>query len=443
MHIDTIKVQDFRGFDHLEMKFRNGINLLVGDNASGKTSVLMACRQVLNAFFSGFSDENTSWLGLDDNDFRQVVRDGAILPDKPVRIAFSCSAVGLPEGRYFEVVKKSRKKGRILVSPLGDYRDYSRQLAVGMYSESGDRRLALPLFAFFSTEGIHKGSKVPVGKFKEYVHKPSFGYVECLNSRGLLPHWLSRLLVLEENGDTTREVSIVCSAVRRTLGEGGCGIIKDISVRPKRGKVYCMLKDGREMEVELLSDGHRRLLGIVIDLAFRCALLNRTVPGYGDETCIHTKGVVLIDEVDMHLHPGLQLQALPSVKAAFPGLQFIATTHAPMVMTAIEDNEENIVQYLKYDFDGQTYTASCVSPFGLDATSVNRLVLDMPARHVEVEQQLANLFALIDDGRETEARHILDTMRERFGSKLPELARAGAMLDFYMAGEDEQDTQRL
>lgn len=437
MRIDRIQIRDFRGFENLKMDFRSGINVLVGDNASGKTSVLMACRQVLNAFFSGFSDENTSWLGLDDDDFRQVVRNGAILPDLPVRIAFSCTAEGLPPGQVFEVVKKSRRKGRILISPLAGYRDYSRHLASGTYAGSGERLRPLPLFAFFSTEGIHKGSKVPVSKFKEYNHKPSFGYVECLNSRGLLPHWLSRLLVLEENGDATHEVAIVCSAVRRVLGDDGCGIIADVSVRPNRGKVFCMLKDGREVEAGLLSDGHRRLLGIVVDLAFRCALLNRTAPGFGDETCLHTKGVVLMDEVDMHLHPGLQLRALPSLKAAFPGLQFIATTHAPMVMTAIEDNAENAVQYLKYDSVGQAYTASRVFTFGLDASSVNRLVLDMPARNAEVEQQLANLFRLIDAGRELEARALLDSMRDRFGDTLPELARAGAMLDFYMAGEDE------
>lgn len=439
MRIDNLKMQNFRCFENFNLSFNSGINVLIGDNASGKTSVLLACRQVLNAFFSGFSDENTSWLSLDDDDFRQVEQDGAILPDKPVHISFTCAAEGLSSGQVFAVVKKARKKGGVLRSPLAGFRDYSRHLAGGMYSESGHRLLPLPLFAFFSTEGSHKGSKVPVAKFKEYHHKPSFGYVECLNSLGMLPHWLTRLLVLEENGDATQEVAIVRAAVRQALGESGCGIIRDIAVRPRRGLVFCRLSDGREVEAGMLSDGHRRLLGIVVDLAFRCALLNRHVPGYGAETCCKTRGVVLMDEVDMHLHPGLQLLALPCLKAAFPGLQFIATTHAPMVMSAIENTAENAVLHLQYDPTDQTYSASRMATYGLDATSMHRLVLGMPVRSAPVERQLATLFALIDEGRDSEARRLLVEMRGRFGSALPELSQAGAMLDFFMAGEDEQN----
>ena len=57
----SIKIENFRCFEHLEIEFKDRINLLIGDNAAGKTSLLKACKYALSAWFSGFSDENTRW----------------------------------------------------------------------------------------------------------------------------------------------------------------------------------------------------------------------------------------------------------------------------------------------------------------------------------------------------------------------------------------------
>ena len=436
MHINTIQINNFRCFENFELSFRSGINVLIGDNASGKTSVLMACRQVLNAFFSGFSDENTTSPGLSGADFRQIINRGVILPDRPIRIAFSCSAEKRLLGKQFEIIKNSRKNKKALLKGLREYRDYSKYLSKEMFDVEGARIRPLPLFSFFSTEDIHKRSKLSVDKFKKEVQKPSFGYTQCLDSSGLFSRWQKRLLALQETGDPTGEVATVRRAVRRVLGEEGCDIIRDIAVRPMRGKIMCLMRDGREVEVELLSDGYLRLIDIVVDLAFRCSLLNRGVPGFGRDVCRKTRGVVLIDEVDMHLHPGLQLKVLPCLKAAFPGLQFIATTHAPMVMTAVDSTEENAVLYLKYTASAG-YSVEPVRTYGLDISSVNKFVLRLPVRDAAVDGQLDTLFRLIDSGKEEKARQLLAEMRNQFGSDLPELSRAGAMLDFYLGKKDE------
>lgn len=60
--MNEIKLQNFRCYSDLTITFKSGINLLIGDNATGKTSILLACKYVLSAFFSGFSDENTKWM---------------------------------------------------------------------------------------------------------------------------------------------------------------------------------------------------------------------------------------------------------------------------------------------------------------------------------------------------------------------------------------------
>jgi predicted ATP-binding protein involved in virulence len=87
-----------------------------------------------------------------------------------------------------------------------------------------------------------------------------------------------------------------------------------------------------ELSVALLSDGIRNMIGMVADIAFRATKLN---PQFGFLAAKETPGVVLIDEVDMHLHPEWQQVVLQSLTTAFPALQFIVTTHSPQVLTTV------------------------------------------------------------------------------------------------------------
>lgn len=82
----------------------------------------------------------------------------------------------------------------------------------------------------------------------------------------------------------------------------------------------------RRMPVGMLSDGHRSTLGMVADIAYRMALLN---PALGGRVVNETPGVVLIDEVNLHLHPLWQARILGDLRDIFPRVQFIVTTHAP------------------------------------------------------------------------------------------------------------------
>lgn len=92
-----IKIQNFRCYAEKSMSFRRGINLLIGDNSVGKTSLLRACNLVINSFFSGFSDENTIWKSADDEDFREIRAEQTIeSEDKPIRIVFHLDDDDLP-----------------------------------------------------------------------------------------------------------------------------------------------------------------------------------------------------------------------------------------------------------------------------------------------------------------------------------------------------------
>ncbi|MCD8210393.1 MAG: AAA family ATPase [Prevotella sp.] len=293
--------------------------------------------------------------------------------------------------------------------------------------KSIERKHDLPLFASFTTEDIHSTRKIKADKFKQYIQKPSFGYYECLEGNGFLPYWLKRLLVLEEGQKNLHEIKIVRQAIMDALGKHGCGIITKMMIRPNQKKVYYQLTDGREVEAELLSDGYKRLVNIVTDIAFRCALLNYGF--YELDATRQTKGIVLIDEIDLHLHPTLQAKILKCLHKAFPKLQFIATTHAPMVMTGVENNEENVVYKLGFSKD-EGYTIKKINTYGLDCSTITRDILGIEPRDKKVEESLSRLFCLIDEDKEAEARKLLDDLKTSFKNNLPELARAEAILNF-------------
>ena len=430
-----IRLQNFRCFSEMNIAFRSGVNLLVGDNATGKTSVLKACKYVLSSFFCGFSDDNTKWLNPGNDDFREVMADGFLLPEQPLQIDFDVADMKEASPSFLingdwdyngSLVKKSKKNSRSQTSGFKQYKNYATSVLKNYMDEAG-QHTALPLFAAFSTEDIHATRKIDKKRFKQYVHKPSFGYYECLEGNGFFPYWIKRLLVLQEGREEHPEIAIVRRAIQTALGADGCGIICDMHVRPNQGKVYYILTDGREIEAEHLSDGYRRLVNIVTDLAFRCSLLNRGI--YGEATCAETQGTVLIDEVDLHLHPSLQAVVLKGLRLVFPKLQFIVSSHAPMVMSGVETDENNIVYLLGYSVE-EGYKISATRTYGMDMSTLTHVVLKQVPRAARVDKELKTMFDLIDQEKMDEARTLLSDMQSRFGDTLPELAQAEAMLDF-------------
>lgn len=379
------------------------------------------------------------------------MKDGDILTEKPVKIHFLCNPAqydDLPSGQRslnqgmdsseYVVQKNSRKNTRALTSGIESYRDYARALFKSYWTEEEGgvvRKYALPLWACFSTEDIHANRKINVQKFKIYSQKPSFGYYECLEGNGFFSYWLKWLLVLQEGQKRLLEIEVVRKAIIKALGTEGCGIIQDIHIRYNQGKVYYLFIDGREVDAGLLSDGYRRLVNIVTDLAFRCVLLNGSI--YGVDAADQTRGTVLIDEIDLHLHPSLQAKVLKGLHHAFPKIQFIATTHAPMVMTSVENNEENVVYKLSYE-KGE-YKKRVVNTYGMDVSTITDVVLNLIPRNVEIDKQLDELFRLIDEGEVEKARCLLTDLQGRFGGNIPELAQAEAMVDFSIVTDNVAD----
>lgn len=438
----SVELTNYRCFQNIRLEFKDGVNLFVGDNASGKTTILRALRAAMSAFFSGYSDgDNTVFSGLSKNDFTIRESDYAVLNERPIEVSFDWSDyMGYPNIMPQNYATESTlrlvsKKSSTQRSGIKDIRTYGRLLKDGLFDTGGRQVMALPLFASFSTDDIHS-KKRSIKRFNDYKHKPSFGYYACLHGDGLFEYWRKRLLILAEAGKGEREIAGVTNAIIHALGPDGCNVVSNMTVRPMKGCVYYHFVDGREIEAEYLSDGYLRLASIVTDIAFRCALLNQGV--HGDDACRETRGTVLIDEIDLHLHPTLQSSVIGALQRTFPNLQFIVTTHAPMVMTGIESSEHNQVCKLGYTQENG-YTCESIQTYGMDASTIIEVGLNHSPRDKNVDEKLTELFEKIDNDYFDEASVLLNGMREQFGYTLPELTKAETLLNLLNSTPDDKD----
>lgn len=438
-----ITIKNFRCYEEKSIEFRRGVNLLIGDNSVGKTSLLQACNLVINAFFSGYSDENTVWISADNNDFRSTG-----IAEQSVEIMFhpgewDFPVISTPIGESYsldinedlKIEKKSKKNSRNLITGLIPLRNYASNMKLWSHIILKDKSIqqinSLPVYACFTTEDIHSTLKLNQNKFKTYIQKPSFGYYGCFDCRGLLECWIKRLLVLKEAQRGDEEINSVRSAIIDALGSNGCNIINDMDIRHNEGKVYFKFVDGRESESALLSDGYRRLVNIVMDIAFRCALLNKSM--FGDQCYKHTHGTVIIDEIDEHLHPALQVRVLKALQDTFPKIQFIVSTHAPLVMSSVEPrkdekgNDINVVYKLEYS-DG-IYSHKELKPYGLDANLILEEMSMVDSRAPEIAAIIDDIKKMISDKALTDASDKISLLETKTDPSQPILVRLRAIIN--------------
>lgn len=438
-----ITISNFRCYNNTTMEFRKGINLLIGDNSSGKTSLIRACNFVANSLFCGYSDENTVWKSVDDDDFKlNIDANNTILPEQPVSISFHLATwdlnpikaddalVSFDYDTQLHIEKKSKKNSRNLLTGLSTLKTYAATLYSNSHLKIGDavvQQNVLPVYACFTTEDIHASRKIDRQKFKEYAQKPSFGYFECYDCRGLFDYWLERLLVLQEAEIGEQEIECVRKAISKCLGVNGAGIIEDMVIRPVRGKVFFKYTDGRYVESSMLSDGYKRLVNIVVDIAIRCALLNKGM--YGSEAYKQTHGTVIIDEIDEHLHPALQSKVLKSLHQTFPEIQFIVSTHAPLVMSSVEKSKDNVVYRLWYDEEEHDYKHVELNTYGLDSNLILEEEMFVDSRDSIVSEQLKDIKRLVSERKLAEAKTLLADLETKTSPSQPSLIKIHSLIN--------------
>jgi predicted ATP-binding protein involved in virulence len=168
-----------------------------------------------------------------------------------------------------------------------------------------------------------------------------------------------------------------------------------------------------------LSDGYHVFIALVTDIARRAVILNEID---GAEAPARVEGVVLIDEIDLHLHPRWQRVALRGLREAFPRLQFVISTHSPQVLSSAENRQ------VRRLFDGKLQEHD-VFVHGRDSNAILRELMHTDDRDEEGTRSLRELYAAIDRGDRAESERLYATLLARWGDRDPELIRAKGMID--------------
>jgi predicted ATP-binding protein involved in virulence len=178
-------------------------------------------------------------------------------------------------------------------------------------------------------------------------------------------------------------------------------------------------KQGEKLIVNQLSDGEKCLLAMVGDLARRLAIANPSLPDP-----LQGSGVVLIDEIELHLHPKWQREIIPALTRTFPNCQFIVTTHSPQVISQVKP--EGI--YILEKTDEGVVARRPESSFGRDSNRILEDLMGVPERPKEIKESLLELFRLIDAGNIEGARQLRQQLANEIGADEPEFVKADVLI---------------
>ncbi len=450
MRLDQLRLKNYRCFANLRLSFHEQLTVLVAENGQGKTAILDAIRVALWPFVSSFDLARNSFNdpgnAIAVNDVRRIR-----LPNRDMARQLPCriSTTGdFGQGVTKTWTRYREQEARYSKTKDGDDTGLMRQYATELQTQI--RNLApnvpdLPVFGYYGTGRLWAQKKLTEAPRGEDDTRESdfyirtFAYMNCLNPASSYKHfkeWFiwgfesyreQQIRQLENRGapdDLTAaqgRIQVVQQAIDHFLSPVTGWHTLEYSVSHEKALVLHHDLHGI-LAVESLSDGIRSLLAMVGDIAYRCIKLN---PHFGANAAQQTNGVVLIDELDMHLHPRWQQVILDQLIAAFPRIQFIVTTHSPQVLTSVD---ASCIRLLQQTSDPETgATVSVVVPVttqtrGVSSADLLARIMDIdPVPAVPEAQWLANYQALIqqnrhetDDGQALRAR-----LEQHFGGDHP------------------------
>ena len=326
MHINSIEIRNFRRFEHFKCEFHPRLTLLMGSNGSGKTSLLKA---IFMGFGSGLQQAGVHMpMGLED-----VRRVNAVDPSNeswrtavfPFQIVLH-----LTEGsNSIELWHVRTPPGETRFMPDGShashhgYREFGHKIQRWFAPTCSQ---SIPLFARFGASHSWSGDgragqiRKPFENKQEIWQRFSSDSIDI----GGLAQWFqyNELRSLQEG---------VQPLVYRLAKQAVLAAIhaEDINYVVRDNQLMVKHAEHGWRPFEQLSDGQRRLAAVFMELAMRAASLNSQL---GEDCIRETTGVVLIDELDLHLHPQWQRSVIDNLLSVFPKLQFVVASHSPFLL---------------------------------------------------------------------------------------------------------------
>ncbi|MEN9425281.1 MAG: hypothetical protein RL122_2664 [Pseudomonadota bacterium] len=442
--INSLELKNFRAFESLSIDFHDNLTVLVAKNGEGKTSVIDAVAIALTPFVQGFDDIKGRSFERDDVRLYQVRKtrsnemeyavDGTTI--KTEATFYQLGNVEWVRQRSSTKQNKGKDKNTSqLIELAHDLQNSIRTIEVA-------EKTILPLVALYGTNRLWSEKATKETDFD--ITSRTIGYSACLNSstdfksfEKWFIYWafsslshkaelLGRAVEeLQANARNQTRKTNNYRNIKNRLDTEFDGYIASIQhalniclkitgwqkINYDFGKqeiVGVHPKNGM-LPIHLLSDGVRSMIALVADIAFRATKLN---PHLGAEASCKTPGIVLIDEVDMHLHPEWQQLVLGGLTAAFPEIQFIVTTHSPQVLTTVPPE---CIRELSRDGDNvhviiPEFSLGAESPYVLESIQG----VHTRPQHLEIVQELNEYQHLIAEDQWDTPRAVV--LREKLNA---------------------------
>ena len=426
MKIERITIQNFRCFENVQFTFDPRLTVIVALNGQGKSSLLDAIKIALWPYIAGFDlgsmTLDTTGINIDD-----VLREKIAAHQMEWRLPCVIESSGTVETfekmdiiwggqRFRDSVKKTSKTKNTAFSSAIPLYGYAQVLEKRIFANGQVKADDLPMLGYYGTGRLWSQRKLAskADRLDQASLSRTWAYRDCLapsSSYTDFVQWYTRAFKalrdaqirnLEKNlrpdaavaGDLIAPVRAVQQAIN-TILQAHTGW-HTLEYSAEYDDLVLDHAERGKLKVNQLSDGIRNMLALVGDIAYRCYKLNTH---HGEQAALLTHGIVMIDEIDMHLHPEWQQTVLPDLQQAFPNIQFIVTTHSPQVLSSIP---KHCIRRLDWETDEDSGRKRMVvntiaqQTMGVASSDVLANVMGIdPVPDVAPARQLSRYLALI------------------------------------------------
>lgn len=383
MKVKNINISNFRSLSEVNIDFAPGVNVIAGVNGAGKSTLLNAIEIALSWVKARLRLRSSSGIypGLSD------IRNGEDLTDIDVW------AIAGNEAFQWKVVRlssASRDSDRPK-SYLNHLTEYTDRIMAKYHDLEG--YCNLPMFVKYSVNRslinipTHVHKKHELDAMSLYEGKLDGGS----NLRSFYEWYREREDIEREEREERRsfeyedkQLAVVRRAISRVMSGYG-----ELHTRRKSPAGFELRKNGEVFRVEQLSDGEKCYLTLIGDIARRLAICNPVL-----DNPLDGEGIVLIDELELHLHPKWQGEVVDKLRTTFPNCQFFITTHSPHIVQnlRLQDADSLIVLV-----DGEVRHVR--SSYGLPVDDVLREVFHMDMLRPEaVKIAINSIWSLLNNG---------------------------------------------
>jgi predicted ATP-binding protein involved in virulence len=399
---------NFRCFEKLDLALEEDLTVLFAENGGGKSAILNALAMGL-AVIQRASPSNTRPNSAHDPRLVTLDERGRREPGGVCRIEWGAD-LGL----------EASVKWSTTINPASNNVKKEHRPILEAIERTRAAGARWPLFGWYGTDRMGRGKvrnreQLPTGDRWE-------GYASALDPSlddGALLQWFTDEILSdavrrrEHQEERLLDAAVTEAMVRATPG------VSRIWYEPRERGPRVRFDSGHVASWSELSDGFHVFLALVGDIARRAVILNENDRGAAPELA---EGVVLIDEIDLHLHPQWQRIVLNGLRKAFPKLQFVVSTHSPQVLSSAQNRQ------VRRLINGQIQEHK-VFVEGRDTNAILREQMGTDDRDEAGAQDLDRLHRAIDSGSREEAERIYKELLARWGNDDPALIRAKSLMD--------------